>query len=301
MKPTVFIHTNDKQMIGAKASAYSYKRNSATPDAFDVKIIRKEDYDFFTDYAGKPFLRAGTKRLWSNDDLQSFTPTRFMAPELMNYKGRAVVTDPDVFAVGDICELLSRNMRDKAIMCRQRPGHNKRQDYLATSVMLLDCAKLKHWNVQQNFDELFRFERDYENWLTLAIEPRETIGLFEHEWNDFDRLTENTKLIHNTKRRTQPWKTGLPIDYTVRSKLLGLLPKPMARTMAKFVNEGYQPKGRYIRHPDPSQETFFFNLVKECLENGEITDAELRAAIASNHVRHDAYKVVSDLKQTAAA
>ncbi len=288
-------------MIGAKASAYSYKRNSATPDAFNVKIIRKEDYDFFTEYAGKPFLRAGTHRLWSDDDLQSFTPTRFMAPELMNYKGRAVVTDPDVFAVGDICELLNRDMQGKAIMCRSRAGHNNRTDYLATSVMLLDCSKLKHWKIRENFDEMFRFERDYEDWFTLATEPRETIGLFEYEWNDFDRLTENTKLIHNTKRRTQPWKTGLPIDYTVRSIFLRYLPKVMAKSVSKFVGEGRQPKGKYQRHPDPSQEAFFFNLVKECLENGEITDEELRAAMTNNHVRHDAYSVVSELKQQAAA
>lgn len=301
MKPVVFIHTNDKQMIGAKASAHSFKRNSATPDAFDVKIIRKEDYDFFTNYADKPFLRTGAHRLWSDDDLQSFTPTRFMPPELMNYKGRALVTDPDVFAVGDVCELLSRDMQGKAIMCRQRPGHNKRQDYLATSVMLLDCTRLKHWNVQQNFDEMFRFERDYDDWITLASEPRDTIGLFEYEWNDFDRLAENTKLIHNTKRRTQPWKTGLPIDYTVRSKLFSLLPKSMARTMAKFVNEGRQPKGKYQQHPDPKQEAFFFTLVKECLENGTIADEELRAAMQNNHVRHDAYEVVSALKQKVAA
>jgi len=34
------------------------------------------------------------KRPWFNDDLQSFTPTRFMPPELMAYQGRAVVIDP---------------------------------------------------------------------------------------------------------------------------------------------------------------------------------------------------------------
>ena len=28
---------------------------------------------------------------WRNDDLQSFTPLRFMPPQLMGYRGRAVV------------------------------------------------------------------------------------------------------------------------------------------------------------------------------------------------------------------
>ena len=41
------------------------------------------------------------------EDLQSFTPLRFMPPQLMGYEGRAIVIDPDVFAVGDVYELLT--------------------------------------------------------------------------------------------------------------------------------------------------------------------------------------------------
>ena len=40
-----------------------------------------------------------------------------------------------------------------------------------------------------------------------------TIGLFENEWNDFDQLNEKTRMLHTTRRKHQPWKTGLPIDY----------------------------------------------------------------------------------------
>ena len=53
------------------------------------------------------------KRIWRNDDLQSFTPLRFLPPQLMGYQGRAVVIDPDIFATGDIWELLSRDMAGK--------------------------------------------------------------------------------------------------------------------------------------------------------------------------------------------
>ena len=76
------------------------------------------------------------------DDLQSFTPLRFMPPELMGYEGHAVVVDPDVFAVGDIHELLSRDMQGKAIIGRPRSGTKGAEGGIATSVMLLDCAKL---------------------------------------------------------------------------------------------------------------------------------------------------------------
>ena len=143
MKPCVFIHTNQRQYIGALVSAHSMKRNSKNSDAFDVRLIDHKDYPFFQEYEGKPYLRDGVERNWRNDDLQSFTPLRFMPPELMGYQGRAVVVDPDVFAVGDVFELLSRDMAGKAIMCRTRAGAKRISDgNYASSVMLLECAKL---------------------------------------------------------------------------------------------------------------------------------------------------------------
>ena len=39
MKPTVVIHTNDKQMLGALVSAHSFRRNSRNPEAFDLKAV----------------------------------------------------------------------------------------------------------------------------------------------------------------------------------------------------------------------------------------------------------------------
>lgn len=282
MKNCVFIHTNAKQMVGAIVAAHSLKRQSKNPDAFDVKIINKEEFTFFRDFEGRKFLRAGGHRTWRNDDLQSFTPTRFMPPELMGYKGRAVVIDPDVFAIGDVNELLTRDMQGKAIMAKQRPEHNDRKDYIASSVMLLDCAKLKHWKVKEQFAAMFEDKLDYDDWIVLANEPRETIGFLEPVWNDFDRLTPATKLLHNTKRNTQPWKTGLPIDYTTRIPF-----------MSKILPEnGFRKWGKYKRHADPRQEALFFAYVKECLENGSLTEQVLREHMAKNHVRHDAFDLV---------
>ncbi len=218
MKPCVFIHTNHKQYIGALVSQYSFKRNSPNADKFDVNIIHSNDHPFLRAKEGQSFLRAGGMRVWHMEDLQSFTPLRFLAPELMGYEGRAVVVDPDVFAVGDVYELLTRDMAGKAIMCRTRTGSKGEGGGLATSVMLLDCAKLTHWRGEEQFNELFAGKRDYMDWILLHDEPKDSIGLFEDEWNDFDRLAENTKLLHNTKRQTQPWKSGLPIDFTWADK-----------------------------------------------------------------------------------
>jgi hypothetical protein len=301
VKPTVFIQTNDKQAIGALVSAHSLRRNSPHAERFDVHIIRQEDYPFFAAREGQPFLRSGHMRIWENDDLQSFTPTRFMPPELMDYRGRALVIDPDVFAVGDVWELLSRDMGGKAILAVPRPGHNQRSAYLASSVMLLDCALLRHWHVERDFAELFAMTRDYADWIDLTLEPRETIGLLEPEWNDFDHLDAHTKLLHTTKRRTQPWKTGLPVDFTVREAQLTADPRSWVRVARQKLLGSGKGTARYRPHPDRRQERLFLDLLRECVQNGTVTREVLRDGMARNHVRHDILTLVDEPSSAAAA
>ena len=285
-RPHVFIQTNDKQSIGAIVSAYSMKRNSAHADKFDVSIMHKENYPFFAKREGQTYMRHGVKRVWLENDLQSFTLTRFLPPMLMGYKGRALVVDPDVFAVQDVWELLTRDMQGKAIMCR---GSKFKNGAFASSVMLLDCEKLKHWDVEKGFNELFEGKRDYHNWISLLMEDRNTIGTFEDEWNDFDRLTHNTKMIHNTRRRTQPWKTGLKVDYTPTEfvPVIGWIMR-----MRRKLFGDHALLGRYARHPDRKQEAFFYALLKGAYEEGLVTDAQIKEAMSKNYIRHDSIEVM---------
>jgi len=277
MKPTVFIHTNSKQMLGALVSAHSYRRNSRDPDAFDVCIIRAEDVEELQ-VTGRTMLRGGHEREWDPNDLQSFTPLRYSVPDRVGHEGLAVVTDPDVFAVGDVGELFTRDLGGKAIWCRPRPGYDKITDPLATSVMLLDCSKLPHWRFQQQLEALWSHRIDYLDWINLRLEDLDTIGLLEPDWNDFDRLTERTKLLHNTKRRTQPWKTGLPIDFTFRERkgILNLAPK-LVRMIAP----------NYTRHPDRNQEAYFYALLADALDSGSVTAEQVEQEVRLGHVRPD--------------
>ena len=122
MKPCVFIHTNARQMLGALVARYALHRNSRRPESFEVRILNTADYPFLAAREGQPFKRDGVTRIWRNDDLQSFTPLRFLPPEAMDYAGRALVIDPDVFAVADVWDLLARDMRGCAVLCRRRPA-----------------------------------------------------------------------------------------------------------------------------------------------------------------------------------
>lgn len=276
-------------MLGALVSQYSFRRNSRTPDAFDVRIVSTEDFPWLKAREGQIYLRDGLKREWLYDDLQSFTPLRFTAPELMGYRGRALMVDPDVFAVGDVMEVLRRDMAGKALMARQRGGDKE----FASSVMLLDCAKLTHWQVERQFAEMFAMKRDYMQWISLKLEPKDSIGLLEPEWNDFDNLTEKTRLLHNTKRWTQPWKTGLPVDFTPSSKTRRFAPLGWFRRAREAVLGRYGGLGTYKRHPDPAQEQFFFGLLGEAVAAGHVSRAMVEAEMAKNHVRHDAFEVMA--------
>jgi hypothetical protein len=288
MECKVFIQTNDEQFLGAQVAAYALRRNSRNCDKFSVELLHSRDIPWLKERIGQKFLRGAETHVWKKDDLQSFTPVRFMPPKLMHYQGRAVVIDPDCFALADIWDLFSRDMNGKALMCCWRPDFKDLAGYRASSVMLLDNARLRHWDAEKTFGELFEFKKDYLKWIKLEYEPDETVGLLEPEWNDFDRLTPQTRILHNTYRRTQPWKTGLPVDFTARVKKRNL--RDLAKTAVKAIRRwtGAGKPDLYRPHPDRNQERLFFTLVRECLEKGVFDAALVRREMAANHVRHDA-------------
>jgi hypothetical protein len=277
VKPTVFIQANDRQYLGAKISAHSYRRHARDPQSFDVRILHTRDFPRLED-GRQTYVRGGEVVRWIPDDLQSFTPLRFAPPKLMGYAGLALVTDPDVFAVSDVGEAFRRDLGGKAISAVARPGRRRRPGYVASSVMLLDCAKLRRWDLDRQLKEMFGHQFDYFDWMHLRLEDENTIGLLEPEWNDFDRLTPATRLLHTTRRRTQPWKSGLPIDYDDQVRgLRGMLTRL---------------RPRYGRHPDSNQEALVFSLLAELVDSGEVTDEELRSEMEANHIRHDAPRLI---------
>ena len=61
-KPCVFIHTNHKQILGAKVARWALKRQAADPEAFDVAFI-DTDYLVFAEHEGQAYLRDGVERV----------------------------------------------------------------------------------------------------------------------------------------------------------------------------------------------------------------------------------------------
>jgi hypothetical protein len=284
----VFVCTNNKQQLGALVSRYTIERAAAQAGrAIQVEILNVDAMAWCRDLDRRTYRRGGKSVVFSANDLQSFTLSRFMPPQLAGYSGRAVVIDPDVFAVRDISPLFDTELKGAAIAARPRNGWE-------TSVMLLECARLPHWKLDDFIRRLTTAEWDYDQLIKLGYEAAGTIQPLEPVWNSFDHLDGETRLLHNTNRRTQPWKTGLRKDFVVHKKprpVFGLIP----RVWVDFAL-GRQPH-RYVAHPDPTQERFFLSTLADAIAAGAITREFVAAEIETHHVRRDLLTLVDRVAQ----
>jgi len=257
-KPVVVIHCNDSQLVAAKVAAHALKSRSQSPDRFHVRLLRFEETPHLSRRHGKQFIwwPGGAPATFRRRDLQSFAPLRRMVPALLGFRGRALVLDPDVFAIGDVYELLTRDMHGKAIVCRRQLRTRDGRTLHSSAVMLLDCAKLTHWDWERDIDDIFRCAIPLAWWLALLDEASERIGSLEDEWNDFDTLTANTRLLHNTEILTQPWKTGLPADFHEHAPRWPAPLEPLRRRVSRILSPTSPPSPRpaplHRRPPRPS-------------------------------------------------
>jgi|694.fasta_scaffold10538_10 lipopolysaccharide biosynthesis glycosyltransferase len=132
-----------------------------------------------------------------------FSFYRFSIPETCNFEGRAIYLDADIVALGDLKELNEMDMGDHGVLAR--PHKNK--GYF-TSVMLMDCAKLKNWKVHQWVTLINAGITSYD--MIMGAMPtslnHKDFGPLDPIWNDLDHFDEKTKVIHYTHVPSQPWK-----------------------------------------------------------------------------------------------
>lgn len=276
----IFIHTNNKQGIGALISKSTFLQTLSDKD-IQVEFINVDELPVFQEFAQKTYLRGGKEVTYDPKDLQSFTLSRFMPAELMNYQGRAIVIDPDIFALKDISHLFTMDLQGKSIAaCRKK-------DAWDTSMMVIDCAKVG-WNMKEILGKLARKEADYTKVMTLALEPAGSIMEMPRLYNNLDTLTDDTYMIHMTNRLTQPWKTGLEIDFTRNDpgKYFGIIPKIWWLKI-----RGKWPS-RYQKHPDTRIEQLFFDLTKKALASGVLTRQDIEKDVKNGDVRADIFNVI---------
>lgn len=287
MECRVFIQTNKKQLLGALLGKYSIERQLPTGSEISVEILDADEMPLFQEFLGKQYSQDGRMRTHDPDDQQSFTFTRFMPPGRMNYQGRAVVIDPDVFALSDISELFSLDLRGHAIAAIRRRSAWK------SSVMLLDNARLRHWDIGRIVRGLQ--DGSIDSGPLKALVGEDVVEL-SSDWNSFDEITPTTKMVHMTRKLTQPWKTGLPIDFVLRKrmpKLLGIIP----REWIHWALRRNRPPTVRQPHPDKQVERFFFELARDALASGALTKACIEEDIQAGRVRPDFFQCVQRVTQ----
>lgn len=236
-----------------------------------VELLNVDQLPLFKKFNGARYKRDGVWVTHNPLDLQSFTLARFMAPEVMKYEGIAVMMDPDIFACADIAELFSISRGGARVMCCRK------KDAWDTSVMVIDCARCADWDMEKLLHGLRSGHLDYRHVMTLK--DAQGIGGLPREWNMLDAITPETRMIHMTQRATQPWKTGLPIDFTIANK------KWYWQLLRRY------PR-RYKEHPDPAVRSLFFRIVRDALTEGAITECFIEEEIARGNIRPDMLKIL---------
>lgn len=288
---TLFIQTNYKQMLGAKLGKYSFEKEAGPDRNFETQIMVVEKLPEMRDFVGKTYLTTGKLlRTYTFDDLQSFTLTRFKPPELMGYDDSAIVVDPDIFALPktNINELFDLDLGGNDLAACKRENPDGGEGKWESSVMLLDCQKLKHWHlasILKRLEEKSASAADFK-----SIRNGEKVLKLPWTWNSMDKINDDSKLLHTTKRLTQPWKTGLQIDFTPSPlpKIFGLIPRePIHKLLGKYPTH-------YLPHPDKKVVDFFFSLVKSALKDGAISEQEIQDEINKKNVRPDIFEVLKN-------
>lgn len=277
----VAILTNNKQSFAAEVAAYSYKKHGDS--AYDsVNIINIDNRGDLDRFDGQAYLRAGKWVKYSKTDLQSFTPLRFYIPDIYNFSDVVLVVDPDIFMVRPLSPAELDLMQNPLAAISAR---SMGEQAYASSVMLLRCSQLRHWNFEETVEALFSGEKDYDNLIHLRQEAQ--VGKLAAEWNDFDKLSSRTLLLHNTQRITQPWRKGLRLDFKAHSNPLRFKYSTYKHFAKALTRLKWEPPHRYRSHPDPRQESLFFALAKEALEHDASLMKKLESALAEQHVRRD--------------
>jgi len=273
----IFICTNKNQLIGAKVAKNSIIRKSHFED-HDVEILDESDCHDIKSMYSKSYLREGKEMVFDENDMQSFTLMRFLIPEKMNFKGKALVVDPDIFLVRPFLEDLQKiNLDNVSICCRK--GLQKKS--WGSSVMLLNCEKLKHWSLKNFIKALQAREYDYSDLINLRLEDGNIMEL-EPKWNDFDNLDENTVLLHLTEKLTQPWRAGLKLNSFI-PPIFKFFPRaPLYRLIGRNLRLG-------IEHPDSHITDLFFNELSICIKENIINKEDIYQGIRDNYIRKDIF------------
>jgi hypothetical protein len=134
----------------------------------------------------------------------NFSYGRYAIPKEAGYQGRAIYMDSDMIVFRDIAEIWQIPFDGAKILVEKITDETRGAGRL-TAVMVMDCGALD-WDVAKIMD---RLGVDYDYTELMSVYPLLKEGEMQDRlpvgWNSLDVFTDETRLLHYTKIKTQPW------------------------------------------------------------------------------------------------
>jgi lipopolysaccharide biosynthesis glycosyltransferase len=148
----------------------------------------------------------------------NFGFVRFMVPSMFDYQGKAIYLDADQIVLANIRELWEALDDRFDLACVQRAegvfGDKPVGQHNQTSVMVMNCARLRDWDPATLFDqvvpnraELRPGEIHYRNFMMLGFMEPARVQALDPRWNHFNMIRDDSRLVHFSHVRSQPWKS----------------------------------------------------------------------------------------------
>lgn len=190
----VIVGTERNQYIAQKVLEYSIKKNATVP--VEISFTTQTE-----------MRRGGT----------NFGFVRFHVPEMCSYRGKAIYLDADQLVFEDIKRLHDSLDDEHGVALVNSPegyfGNKPVGQQNQTSVMVLNCESLRDWNPKVMFEpvvpnrtELKDGQIHYRDFMMLSWMDPNRIQPLDPRWNHFNIINEDTKLVHFSHVRSQPWK-----------------------------------------------------------------------------------------------
>ncbi len=190
----VIIGTQRNQFVPQRVLEYSIRKHSSK----EVDV--------------RPTFQQGRSKGGTN-----FGYVRFCVPQICGYEGINIYLDADQLVLTDIHQLAQELDSSHVVGCvREIEGTfagKPVEERNETSVMVLNCAKLRAWDPDRLFENVVKNkakpkdgEIRYRDFMKLTWFDRDLIQAIDPRWNHYNIVRDDSKLVHFSHVREQPWK-----------------------------------------------------------------------------------------------
>ena len=184
----IYVGAHETEALAYRVLEYSIRRHTDRP--LQMRTIDNSLAPPVTDPRFLPYT--------------NFSYGRFAIPKLAGYQGRAIYMDSDMIVFRDIAELWDTPFDGAKVLVEKTMPGSEGKGRL-TAVMLMNCDALD-WDVEKI---VARLGIDYDMNGLMSVRPLVGEGELQDRlplgWNSLDEFTEDTRLLHYTKIKTQPW------------------------------------------------------------------------------------------------